>query len=337
MTKRVLVTGCSGFIGQHLMTLLAHDKDCEALGIDIRHPGTGKVEWPFEICDILDRDRLCRLAADFKPNAVIHLAARTDLEETKDLRAYAANSDGTRNMIESMVAAGTVRRALFTSSQLVCRVGYRPSSDQDYCPVNLYGESKVLSEKIVRKSVPETISWCLLRPTTIWGEGMSAHYRRFLGMVRAGRYIHIGHAPLYKSYGYVGNAVYQYWKFLNADREQIDKKTFYIADYEPLSLTAWVNALAHELGSRRPRSMPVSVARALGFVGDAINFVGWRDFPFNTFRVRNILTEYLVDGAETEKVCGALPFSVSEGVSRTARWYQESLLLPMPSGAPHAR
>src|SRR5579863_5555241 len=121
MGKRVLVTGCSGFIGQHLMTLLAHQQDCEALGIDIRHPEIGKLERAFEFCDILDRDRLCRLAADFKPDGVIHLAARTDLDETRDLRSYAANSDGTRNVIESMVAAGTVRRALFTSSQLVCR------------------------------------------------------------------------------------------------------------------------------------------------------------------------------------------------------------------------
>jgi GlcNAc-P-P-Und epimerase len=325
MVKRVLVTGCSGFIGQHLMALLAH-KECDALGVDIRRPAIGKVDWSFKDCDILNHDRLCEVATDFGPDAVIHLAARTDLAETKDLRAYAANTEGTRNVIESMVVAGTVQRALFTSSQLVCRVGYVPSSDTDYCPVNLYGESKVLSEKIVRENVPEKISWCLLRPTTIWGEGMSPHYQRFLRMVRAGRYFHIGSGPLHKSYGYVGNAVYQYWKFLNAERGQIDKKTFYIADYEPLSLTAWVDALAHELGSRRPRSIPISVARALALVGDAINLFGWREFPFNTFRVRNILTEYVGDLSETEKVCGVLPFSVSEGVSRTARWYQELLL-----------
>ena len=48
----------------------------------------------------------------------------------------------------------SIERILFTSSLLVCENGYIPNSDDDYCPPNLYGESKVIGEKIV-KSHPD--------------------------------------------------------------------------------------------------------------------------------------------------------------------------------------
>jgi GlcNAc-P-P-Und epimerase len=320
--KRVLVTGCSGFIGSHLMKSLASD-GYESLGIDIRSPRSGAVlGWSFAECDLLDAAKLRNTVSDFAPEAIVHLGARTDLDG-EDVAAYSANVEGTRNLIAAAAAAGTVRRVLFVSSQLVCRVGYVPRSDTDYCPSNFYGESKVLSERIVRENTPGTITWCLLRPTTIWGEGMSSHYQRFLGHLQAGRYFHLGKRPLFKSYGYVGNTVYQIIKFMNAERTQIHGKTFYVSDYERLSLTKWINDLAQALGAAPPRSVPVAVARLLGVGGDVLNRMGLRTFPLNSFRVRNILTEYTFDMTETEKICGALPFTMDQGVARTARWFRE--------------
>jgi GlcNAc-P-P-Und epimerase len=162
-----------------------------------------------------------------------------------------------------------------------------------------------------------------LRPTTIWGEGMSSHYQRFLGHLQAGRYFHLGKGPLFKSYGYVGNTVYQIMKFMSAESGQIHGKAFYLSDYEQLSLTAWINALAEALGTTPPRSVPVVVARILGVGGDILNWMGLKTFPLNSFRVRNILTEYTFDMTETERICGALPFTIDQGVSRTARWFRE--------------
>jgi nucleoside-diphosphate-sugar epimerase len=198
-----------------------------------------------------------------------------------------------------------------------------PRSDTDYCPTNPYGESKVLAENIVREDMLGTITWCLLRPTTIWGEGMSSHYQRFLGHLQAGRYFHLGKGPLFKSYGYVGNTVYQIMKFMNAESGQIHGRTFYLSDYEPLSLKMWINELAKALGTKPPPSIPVVVARILGVGGDVLNGIGLRTFPLNSYRVRNILTEYTFDTAETERICGPLPFRVDQGVSRTAQWFRE--------------
>jgi hypothetical protein len=71
--------------------------------------------------------------------------------------------------------------------------------------------------------------------------------------------------------------------------------------------------------ARRRRSIPLP----FGAKPDAINWLGLRSFPLNTNRVRNILTKYIFDTTETERVCCVLPFTVEEGVIPTARWFRE--------------
>jgi len=153
---------------------------------------------------------------------------------------------------------------------------------------------------------------------------MSEHYCRMLRLIQKGRYFHCGHAPLYKSYSYSGNIAYQYWKVLTAQPEAVHQKTFYFADYSPLSLREYTNSLANELNAPKIKTLPLGYAKTLAVMGDVLNRMGWKSFPFNSFRLRNILTEYQFDLSETEQVCGELPFSFRDGVKATARWYMKN-------------
>lgn len=322
MTEKVLITGTTGFMGRHLVKLLRKE-GYEILGLDKLPPPPEEDIESHVMCDLLDLNKLKVIVSQFNPTMVIHLAARTDLDENEKLSGYASNIEGTENLVTAIEYTGNVKRALFTSSQLVCKVGYIPETDETYVPSNLYGESKVLTEKIVRKSKLSGVTWCLLRPTTIWGEGMSLHYQRFLRLVKKGRFFHIGKGPLYKSYGYIENSIFQYLQFLRANGEAIHGKTFYIADYQPLSLRNWINELALGFEVGKVKTLPVLLARKAALVGDVLNFLGFRRFPFNTFRVNNILTEYIFDMAPTEEVCGPLPFSEKEGVVKTVKWFKD--------------
>lgn len=319
--EKVLITGSSGFIGSHLLRELTHN-GYDVLGVDKKNSEYGHLKNNCINCDILDLEKLLLVFAEYRPDTVVHLAARTDLDEQENLEGYASNIQGTENLIKAIDEVDCVKRALFTSSQLVCRVGYIPKSDSDYQPNNLYGESKVLTERIVRDSNLPGVTWCLLRPTTIWGEGMSEHYQRFIRLVKTGKFFHIGRNPLYKSYGYIGNTVYQYMRFMDAPPELVHGRTFYVADYQPLSLREWIDDLARELDASKIATLPESIAWSAAYAGDFLNFVGYSNFPLNSFRLRNILTEYIFDLAATEEVCGPLPFSVQEGVSRTAKWFE---------------
>lgn len=277
--------------------------------------------YDFALCDILDAPRLASIVESFAPEAVVHLAARTDVDSTATLPDYATNVTGVENVIAAIRATRSVRRAIYTSTQLVCRVGYRPQHDQDYAPNTIYGQSKVLSEQIVRREDGGGVTWCLVRPTTVWGPGMSEHYQRFLGMLRRGTYFHVGGRPLLKSFGFIGNVVFQYVRMLDVAPEKIHGMTFYVGDYQPLSLQQWAEAIAVHFGRRRIRTVPPSVARVAARVGDAVNALGFRRFPFNSFRLKNVLTEYTFDLTKTREICGDLPYSLDEAARLTAEWY----------------
>jgi GlcNAc-P-P-Und epimerase len=311
---KVLVTGSSGFIGQALVRRFK-TAEFEVAGLDNRPAATTTY-----VCDILDPVSLNQVVQNYSPDTLVHLAARVDLDEKTNLAGYAANIQGVQNLLAAVRLAPSIKRAIWTSSQLVCRVGYVPRDDTDYTADTLYGQSKVRTEQIVRADNGAGRQWCLARPTTVWGPGMSAHYQRFLRMIQQGYYFHVGNRPLLKSYGYIENIAYQYLRLLEAPVNLIHRKTFYLADYEPIDLLTWSDSFQQSFGSRRIPHMPVSIARVLARCGDAVNAVGLKKLPFNSFRLNNILTQYQFDLKPTAAVCGPLPYSIERGVAETAEW-----------------
>jgi nucleoside-diphosphate-sugar epimerase len=313
-----MVTGASGLIGRWTCDLL-RDKGHEVLGTDIRPKPEGTADWSFELCDLLDGEAVMAQVTGYAPSHVLHLAARTDLEG-RTLADYTVNVEGVSNLLAAVAATPSVNRAIYTSSQLVCGVGHVPVRDDEYLPSTIYGESKVETEKLVRAADGGGVSWCLARPTTVWGPHMSDHYRSLLKHIEKGSYFHSGPGPLYKSYSYAGNIAHQYVRLLEADDTVVNWKVFYMADYEPLSLRDYVNALARELGVRRPITVPLPLARLLALIGDGIGALGLR-FPYNSFRLKNIRTEYIFDMSQTEAACGPLPFTFEQGVKATVAWH----------------
>lgn len=241
---KILVTGSSGLIGRWVVSQLRAEGHTVA-GLDILAL-TGEFGSPdfFFNCNILDRNALITIFQSFIPDAVIHLAARTDLNEKYDLNQYATNIDGVVNIVQAVRDTPSVMRVIYTSSQLVCQVGYTPNSYSDYCPTTIYGLSKVRTEEIVRAADGGGKTWCLVRPTTVWGPYMSDHYQKLLRLIKKGLFFHTGRSKLYKSYAFAGNIAFQYCQMLRVPSDIINGRTFYLCDYEPLSLRDYADALA---------------------------------------------------------------------------------------------
>lgn len=315
---RVLVTGNAGFIGFHLADLLVR-RGHAVFGLDVRMPVATISGVEHHVCDLLDAQLLQRTMDEIRPDAIAHLAAITHIRGTS-LAEYAPNVAGVQNLSTAIARNGHVQRVVCTSTQLVSRVGHQPHSDEVYDPTTVYGQSKVRTEQIWRGSDGGDTTWCLVRPTTIWGPGMNPHYLRFFGMIRTGRYVHVGRDAVGKTYGFVGNTIHQYAQLLEAPAAAIHRRVFYLGDYEPIDLRAWAEAFRDELGAPRIRTIPVAIARTVARVGDIVNTVGLSRFPFNSFRLRNVLTPSVVDLSATEAVCGQLPHTLHEGIAQTAAW-----------------
>ena len=315
---KILVTGGSGLIGRWLLFLL-EENGYETVNLDLRDPDFSVSKCKYVSVDICDAPAVTSIFQREQPDFVIHLAARIDLEGTS-IDDYKSNSEGVRTICNAVQATPSIKRVIYTSSQLVCKVGYVPKGDTDYCPNNYYGQSKVLTEKIVREE-NGAVEWCLVRPTTVWGPHMNEHYQSFLKNLKRGTFFHFSQRPLYKSYSYAGNIAFQYLKLLTAPKVQVHRRTFYLADYEPLSLRKYVDLLAQRLDAPRVKSMPYPVARVLALCGDLSRFIGIKNFPFTSFRLNNILTEYQFDMSPTKAVCGDLPYTFEDGVKATAEWF----------------
>lgn len=311
---KVVVTGGSGFIGTNLVEALC-EADHDVVNLDVKAPVLRHGVWRRQ--DILDRQGLTAMLADIAPQVVVHLAARTDLNGA-ELDDYRANTDGVRNLIDAAAAAG-VQRVLFASSRLVCRIGYQPKSALDFQPTTPYGESKVVGEQLVR-AADAPFEWALLRPTSIWGPWFHVPYRNFFDAIRHGRYVHPRGRHVRKSFGYVGNTVHQLMQLMQAPREAMHGRMFYLADYEALEVLAWGQRVCAEFGVAPIRQVPMAALRAAATIGDGLSRLGWKSVPLTNFRLDNLVTEMLHDTSDLREVCGPLPHGLDSGVVETVRW-----------------
>lgn len=316
---KIFVTGGSGFIGTNLVNFFSQ-KGIEILNFDIKPPKNKILTEFWCEGDILDLDNLKLTVKAFNPDYIIHLAARTDLNGS-EIKDYAANIVGVSNVIDAIKSANSVKRVLFGSSRLVCKIGYQPNSDYDYCPTTPYGESKVLGEKIVRDRMNDIpCPWMIFRPTSIWGPWFEVPYKDFFMMILNGRYIHPAGKRIRKSFGYVGNSVYMIDKFLSCDTKNIHCKTLYLSDYPELEVKNWADLIAKKVGHSRPKEVPYFILKVLALCGDLMQMFGWENPPLTSFRLNNLLTEMLYDLEEVEAICGKLPYNVEDGVEKTLKW-----------------
>ena len=178
---KLLVTGGSGFIGTNAVDY-ALNAGYKVLNVDLARPQNPAHESLWVNVDLRDELGLGAAVRDYAPTHVLHLAAQTGMDAT-DLSYFSSNTDGTANLVAALKKCPSMRRLLVTSSLLVCRLGYLPKSDTDYCPPNFYGESKVITERIVRDDLALQFSWSIVRPSSVWGPWFVGPYRTFFRAV----------------------------------------------------------------------------------------------------------------------------------------------------------
>lgn len=149
--KRVIVTGCLGQIGSELVARLRKELGtANVLATDIRIPEDNPTveNGEFEVLDVLDKDKMLKLAYDFKADTMIHLASLlSSVAEDRPQDAWYINMTGLTNALE---VARELELLFFTPSSIGAFGPGTPKLDtpQDTIqrPQTMYGITKVAGE-----------------------------------------------------------------------------------------------------------------------------------------------------------------------------------------------
>jgi GlcNAc-P-P-Und epimerase len=316
MTK-ILVTGGSGFIGSYLVDELLKNKNYEIINLDIAKPPEEK-QLPFwHSLSVLDRKGVIELFQKFQPNYVIHLAAYAETRPDNVMEDYKPNVEGSANLIAAIEGTASVEKVVFTSTQFVHQQHGLPRHDEDFAPHTIYGESKVMMEKMIR-SANLKCCWTIIRPTNIWGPRHPRYSKEFWRVLKLGRYIHPGTQPVLRSYGYVGNVVNQIMQILQKDPSVVNRQIFYVGD-EAINLYDWVNGFSLALTGKKVRTVPRILIRGLALAGDVLTAVKIK-FPITSSRYRSMTEDNPAPMSKTFQTLGKPRFTLQQGIDETVKW-----------------
>jgi nucleoside-diphosphate-sugar epimerase len=318
---RILVTGGSGFIGVNLMTGL-RNAGYQAFNVDVARPPVAEHLDTWLQCDILDPTALNAAFAQVGPDAVIHLAARTDtFGQTLD--DYAVNTIGSRHVVEACSNHPGIRRLVLTSSQFVFGPFGLPRHDEDFRPHTVYGESKVRTEKHLREAGFDGC-WTIIRPTNIWGPWHPRYPKEFWRVLNRGLYFHPKGRIVIRSYGYVGTVVDQILEILRLPEERVNHRVLYVGD-PPVSLIDWVDGFSVALTGHPARQVPAALLRAIALAGDGVQLVTGRGAPLTSSRFRSMTESYPTPMEPTFALLGPPRYTLEDGVKTTVAWLRANV------------
>lgn len=184
--KRILLTGGAGFIGSTLASKL--HKDNEIVIYDSFHrdslsaKGLNSKNINVIKGDVLDLPSLTKVAEDFKPQIVVHLAAIAGIDTVilNPINTLEVNIQGTFNVLKALERySSKLERVLdFSTSEVLGAYAYKSTetSSTNFAPVGearwTYSISKVAGEHLVHSYYKVKGYPCVtIRPFNIYGPG----------------------------------------------------------------------------------------------------------------------------------------------------------------------
>ena len=289
----VLITGGSGFLGKRIVEELL---DCsspfqpvEIRVFDIKtYKGIQHEKVKFIQGDVSNSEEVERASENV--DVVIHSAAIIDWGTQPESVVFDINVGGTENVIKACLK-NNVRNLVYTSSLDAVFTG-KPLVDIDESqpfpekPQTSYCESKIRSEKMVKKANGENLKTTILRPSDIYGEEDPYHIDSLINMAKSGFYVRLGNGKSLCQHVYVGNMAYAHVLAVAAllsGNKKVLGKAYLITDGPASNFFKFFDQIVIGAGYRIfPKNLwlPKWFAYSLGSISE---FIAWLVSPIKKY------------------------------------------------------
>jgi nucleoside-diphosphate-sugar epimerase len=299
VSRRIAVTGSSGFIGRHVVAHLTGRGDDV---VPVRRP--------------FDRETLATVLDGVE--GVVHLAGVVSAVRERDY--FAANEDGTRAIAEAARAAGA--RLIYISSLAVA--GPAPpsaphSEDDPPAPINAYGRSKLAGERAVAATA--NLRWTILRPGVVYGPADRMLLPVFK-MARLGVLPVVGRAGAAYTFVHVADLVRAIAAAVDRGRPG---DTLFVGHAEPV----YTRELVRQIGAASGRAarivpIPMVLTRVAAIAGDLAGAIRGKPSVINSRRYAELASEGFVCRVDRlrDRLGIAAEIDLREGLEQTAAWYR---------------
>ncbi|MFT5592919.1 MAG: UDP-glucose 4-epimerase [Oceanicoccus sp.] len=309
MTKRILLTGSTGFIGS-VITVQFKSSDYQLCPV-VRYLKDDSPLNAIEVGDIDGNTDYNGALSDV--DVVIHVAARAHMmsdESSDPLAEYRkVNVEGSENLARQAAAAG-VKRFVFISSVKVS--GESTTAKSPYselmkpAPEDAYGQSKYEAEEVLKQVAADTgMEVVIIRPPLVYGAGVKANFLSLLKLSTLSIPLPFGTVNNKRSMVYVGSLVDFIIRCI--DHPNAANQTFLVSDGEDLSLKSLITYIRKAMG-KSPLLLPVPVG-LFKLAGKLTGKSGVVDRLVGNLQVDSSKARELLDWTP--------PYTVEQGIAAT--------------------
>jgi dTDP-4-dehydrorhamnose reductase len=191
MSKKFLVFGANGLLGQNLLRALCSDFEVLAAGdkdnLVSELPGVH-----YARCDIGDREAVMKTVKGFIPNYIVNAAAFTDVDgsETQKEACWKANATGVGYLAEATLRIKA--RLIHVSTDYVFDGSAAPYTEQSRPqPLGYYGRAKLAGENAL---ISSGANYAIARTMVLYGSGKNIRpnfVTWLIAQLRAGKPVRI--------------------------------------------------------------------------------------------------------------------------------------------------
>ena len=241
--KKVLVTGGSGFIGQHLMRRLAKS-NIEACVYDTEEDVQGY--WKYMRGDVFDFDKLKDVVKHY--DVIVHLVGLGDagICQKNPMKSFKLNILSLQNLLEACKFGK--KKIIFPSSAAV----YGITDDlptREKCPpnpTNIYSWHKYICEELI-KSYHDNfgLEYVILRVFNVYGEGSKGVIKFFIEKAKKNEMIELFGPYQFRDFVYAGDVAEAL--FQSIIYEKANNKTINIGSGNAIQIKELVELICNEI------------------------------------------------------------------------------------------